>query len=214
MTSWKASIHLPNQHTPHPSTTVSMHPVVPSSDIWDQQWTDMLSHSSSPGSAGPPGVDAAGCRYMCTAFNGAHKDLCDALTAMTKCICSTYCRPFSLSALIVSQLIPIDKQPGVRPIGISEVASKSSAKQFWKWPNPTYNQQLVHYSYLLAKVLGVRQLYMQCDQFLRVRTLKELCWWMHVISLTVSIVPSLYTVSRSSACALHQLALTNIYWRM
>ena len=52
---------------------------------------------------------------------GASRDLCDAFAAVTKCI-NTELDSSGLTAFIASRLIPLDKQPGVRPIGISEIA--------------------------------------------------------------------------------------------
>ena len=80
------------------------------------------------GSAGPSGVDAAGWRRMCTAFQGASTDLCDALAAMTKRISTEYVDPSGLTAFTASRLVPLDKQPGVRPIGISEIARRIISK--------------------------------------------------------------------------------------
>ena len=54
---------------------------------------------------------------MCTAFQSASRDLCDALAAVTKRISTEHVDPSGLTAFIASRLIPLDKQPGVRPIG-------------------------------------------------------------------------------------------------
>ena len=84
------------------------------------------------GSAGPSGMDAAGWRRMCTAFHGASKDLCNALAAFTRRICSTFTDPSGLAAFIACRLIPLNKNPGVRPIGICETARRIVGKAVLK----------------------------------------------------------------------------------
>ena len=73
-------------------------------------------------------MDAAGWRRMCTAFQSASRDPCDALAAVTKRISTEHVDPSGLTAFIASRLIPLDKQPGVRPIGISEIARRIISK--------------------------------------------------------------------------------------
>ena len=73
------------------------------------------------GAAGPSGVDAAGWRRMCSSFHRVSSDLCDALAAVGRRLCSEFVDPAPLQPLLACRLIPIDKRPGVRPIGICEV---------------------------------------------------------------------------------------------
>ena len=80
------------------------------------------------GSAGSSGLDAAYWRRMCTAFNDMSRALCDALAALTKRICTSIVDPSGLSAFIACRLIPLNKQPGVRPIGICEVIRRIVSK--------------------------------------------------------------------------------------
>ena len=76
------------------------------------------------GSAEPLCVDAAGWHRMCTAFQSASSDLCDVLADVIKCISTEHVNLSGLTAFIASRLIPLDKQPGVRPIGISEIVHR------------------------------------------------------------------------------------------
>lgn len=71
-------------------------------------------------SAGPSGMDTMGWQRMCTAFQGASKELCDDLATVSRQISTTYVDPSGPTAFIACRLIPLDKHPGVRPIGISE----------------------------------------------------------------------------------------------
>ena len=69
------------------------------------------------GAAGPSGLDAAAWRRMCTSFQRASSDLCDALSAVARKLCTTFVDPGGLSAFVSCRLIALDKCPGVRPIG-------------------------------------------------------------------------------------------------
>ena len=80
------------------------------------------------GGAGPSGVDAAGWRRMCVSFHGASKALCDALAGVARRIATTYVDPQGLTAFTACRLCPLDKCPGVRPIGISEVSRRIIGK--------------------------------------------------------------------------------------
>ena len=72
------------------------------------------------GGAGPSGLDAdAWCR-LCTSFKSASNDLCNAIAVFAKRLCTVDLRSTGLAPYIACRLIPIDKNPGVRPIGIGE----------------------------------------------------------------------------------------------
>ena len=73
------------------------------------------------GSAGPSGVDADTWRRMCTAFSDVSDQLCEAIAACARQLAAMYVDPTSLEAYVACRLVPLDKQPGVRPIGIGEV---------------------------------------------------------------------------------------------
>ena len=68
------------------------------------------------GAAGPSGVDSDNWRRMCTSFGDASNALCDAVD------------PSSLVAYVSWRLIPLDKKPGVWPIGIGEVLRRIVGK--------------------------------------------------------------------------------------
>ena len=72
------------------------------------------------GSAGPSGLDAAGWRRLCASFHSASKELCHSIALFTRRICTEYLDPQGLAAFIACRLVPLDKSPGVRPIGICE----------------------------------------------------------------------------------------------
>ena len=71
------------------------------------------------GAAGPSGLDATAWRHLCCSFQSSF-DLCAALASVAKRICTTFIDPKCLSAFVACRLVPLDKCPGVRPIGIGE----------------------------------------------------------------------------------------------
>ena len=80
-------------------------------------------------SAGPSGIDAHGWRRLCTSFKGGSNDLCHSLALVARRICTSYVDPKSISPLsLACRLIALDKNPGVRPIGIGDTAWRIIAK--------------------------------------------------------------------------------------
>ena len=54
-------------------------------------------------------------------FTSASAILCEAIAALAKKLCSKVVDPNNLSAYVACRLLPLDKKPGVRPVGIGEV---------------------------------------------------------------------------------------------
>ena len=80
------------------------------------------------GAAGLSGLDAYAWRRLCSSFKSTSHDLCHALAAVGRRICSSNIHPDDLSAFVSCRLIPLDKNPGVRPIGVGEVPRRIIAK--------------------------------------------------------------------------------------
>ena len=80
------------------------------------------------GSAGPSGIDARGWRRLCCSFKSASDDLCNSLALLARRLCTTFVDPEGLAPLMACRLIALNKKPGVRPIGICEVARRIIAK--------------------------------------------------------------------------------------
>ena len=80
------------------------------------------------GSAGPSGVDAAGWKRMCTAFHKQSNDLCASIAAVGRRISTQMVDPKPLQALLACRLIPLSKNPGIRPIGVCEVMRRILGK--------------------------------------------------------------------------------------
>ena len=72
-------------------------------------------------------------RRFCTAFGECSNSLCTALASFAKRISTSYIDPLGLSAYTASRLIPLDKSPGVRPIGIGEVCRRIIGKVIMKY---------------------------------------------------------------------------------
>ncbi len=83
---------------------------------------------STKGAAGPSGLDAYTWRRMCTSFKTASNALCHSLALTAKRLCTTLVDPRCISPLLACRLIALDKNPGVRPIGIGELPRRIIAK--------------------------------------------------------------------------------------
>ena len=82
------------------------------------------------GSAGPSGIDAEGwSRLLCSnQFRQKPSALCESVAEMAKKISSHPVNPSYLHAYTASRLIALDKNPGVRPIGVGEVLRRIIGK--------------------------------------------------------------------------------------
>jgi len=80
------------------------------------------------GAAGPSGADADQWRQMCTSFQDSSSNLCNALASVTRRLASEMVDQGSLNAFLANRLIPLDKCPGIRPIGIGEVMRRIVGK--------------------------------------------------------------------------------------
>ena len=80
------------------------------------------------GAAGPSGVDAHEWRRWCTSFQSTSIDLCHSLAKFAIRLCTNYVDPQGLSPFTACRLIALDKNPGVRPIGICETVRRIVSK--------------------------------------------------------------------------------------
>ena len=76
---------------------------------------------------GPSGVDACTWRRICSSFKET-SSLCEAIAGVAKRICTQPVSPSGLNALLACRLVPLNKNPGVRPIGVGEVAQRIVCK--------------------------------------------------------------------------------------
>ena len=82
------------------------------------------------GSAGPSGMDSdLYRRILCSKnFKTAGKDLREEIAQMAKNLATQHYDPQLLEAYVSSRLIPLDKNPGIRPIGVGEVLRRIIGK--------------------------------------------------------------------------------------
>ena len=84
------------------------------------------------GSAGPSGVDALAWRRMCSSFKDASNSLCEAIAGVARRLSTNRVSPSSIEALLSCRLVPLNKNPGVRPIGVGEVMRRVIGKAILK----------------------------------------------------------------------------------
>ena len=88
------------------------------------------------GAGGPSGTDALSWRRLCTSFKWSSDELCYSLSHVAKKLCSSFVDPEGLSALLACRLVALDKNPGVRPIGICEtvwcIIAKAALQLTWQ----------------------------------------------------------------------------------
>lgn len=82
---------------------------------------------ATQGSAGPSGLDANAWRHLLTGYRRS-KQLSEAIAGLARRLCTEIVDPLSITAYTSSRLIPLDKSPGVRPIGIGEVVRRIVGK--------------------------------------------------------------------------------------
>ena len=126
------SKHPPSGGPPDPDTLIDaafnppvVHPVIFDS-IQGQTIRSAALHTS--GAAGPSGIDAWGWRRLCSSFKSASAALCQSLALLTRKLCTVFVDPDGLAPLMSCRLIALNKNPGVRPIGICEVVRRIVAK--------------------------------------------------------------------------------------
>ena len=116
-----------NPHNPSSLLTSSSEPDLFNPIIFENLDADTIRcaamHTQS--SANPSGLDSFAWRRLCSSFGSVSHELCSALAAV---VCSSVVNPESISALVACRLIPLDKCPGVRPIGVGEVPRRIIAK--------------------------------------------------------------------------------------
>jgi len=92
----------------------------------------MIRQSSlkTKGGAGPSGMDGDGWRRILSSnsFGVESSDLCTALAKLTRLLCTDVQQNDSLEPLLASRLIPLNKNPGLRPIGIGETLRRIIGK--------------------------------------------------------------------------------------
>jgi hypothetical protein len=89
--------------------------------------------TTTTGAAGVSGLDAAQWTRFVTAYD-ASDELCAAAKACAVRLASEDVDPEALEGYVANRAIPLDKQPGVRPIGVGEVFRRALGKAI-SWVN-------------------------------------------------------------------------------
>ena len=137
------------------------------------------------GAAGPSGLDAYAWRRLCSSFKSASSSLCAALSAVARRIATTSVNPEGLCAFVACRLIPLDKCPGVRPIGVGEDPRRIIAKAILKIIGYDVENAAGHFNFVQAKTVDVRLQYMPCGAFSKLLRLKLYFWLMQTTLSTL-----------------------------
>ena len=105
-------------------------PPLPDQVIFECIDADLIRHAAKQtnGSAGPSGLNAHAWRRMCCSFKEASDGLCHSLALLARRLCTQFIHPSILAPLLACRLVALDKNPGVRPIGVCEVAQRIISK--------------------------------------------------------------------------------------
>ena len=109
--------------------TLPFHP-----SIFDQLNARTIRNAAmkTQGSHGPSGLDANEWRRFLTLFGQSSVNLCKCLADIAKLIATTELPSGTLEAYNACRLIPLDKNPGVRPIGVGEVLRRIIGRSILK----------------------------------------------------------------------------------
>ena len=80
------------------------------------------------GAAGPSGLDDLDWRRLCTEFQNKSLDLCNPLASVACRISTEFIDHSGIAPLVACRLIALDKNPGVRPIGVCETVRRIISK--------------------------------------------------------------------------------------
>ena len=147
---------------------------IPNHFIFDSLNADLILKAAfkTKGAAGLSGLDSFGWRRLCSSFKSASRDLCSSLAAVGRRLCTSLVNPEGLSAFIACRLIPLDKCPGVRPIGIGKFLEELSPKRYYGFYLQISKMLLVLYNYMQVNRVAAKLQSMPCSRYLTIKTLK------------------------------------------
>ena len=111
-------VDLENYITPFSNETIPFHP-----SIFDQINGQHIKKAAmrTHGSHGPSGLDANEWRRILTHFGQQSVEISKTIAKIAKKLATEELNPELMEPYNACRLIPLDKNPGVRPIGIGEV---------------------------------------------------------------------------------------------
>ena len=100
--------------------------------IFDSIDADLIERTaqSISGAAGPSGADGEIWQHiLCSKqFKKKPQQLCEVIANLARKLCCSVVNPTDIKAYTAGRLIPLDKRPGVRPIGVGEVLRRIVGK--------------------------------------------------------------------------------------
>ncbi len=110
-----------------PDQPIEIHPV-----IFEEIDADAIRQAAvrTKGGSGPSGMDGDGWRRLLTSkqYGQESTDLCKALARFSRTLCTNTHSEESLQSFLACRLIPLNKNPGIRPIGVGEVLRRIIGK--------------------------------------------------------------------------------------
>ena len=130
----------PEAHQPIPETLIAGIPPVVEPVIFEHITGDTIERAAKmlKGAAGPSNIDSdLWKRILCSKVYGKFSgNACESIARMCRRLCTEYVDPESITALVAGRLIPLDKNPGVRPIGIGECLRRIMGKAVTNFLRP------------------------------------------------------------------------------
>ena len=119
-----------------------------------------IAANKTQGAAGPSGLDAYAWRRFCSSYKSTSVDLCNALAGIARRLCTSIVHQEGLPSFVACRLIPLNKNPGVRPIAIGEVPRRIIAKSILKVIRNDIQEAAGHYNHVQDTKLVVKQQFM------------------------------------------------------
>ena len=153
--------HLPN-HPPFLETLVTPRDLDDFSySIFQALDCEAIKHAAlhTSGTAGPSLADAAPWHWWCTCYNTSSAALCSSLALVGHRICTTCIDPLGLTVFNACCLIPLDKCPGVHPIGVAEVCCRMIGKAIMKIVKSDIQEAVAGHQFVPVWQVDARQPY-------------------------------------------------------
>ena len=132
-------------------------------------------------------MDAVGWKRILTSEKLADvsTDLCATIANLIKILHIENNLANTLEAFLSCRLIPLDKNPGLRPIGVGEVLRRILEKELYLLYEMASSHQLGRYKYAQDKNLDIKLPFMLCIKYIKRSILKRFFSLMQQTHLTL-----------------------------
>ena len=137
----------------------------------------------SRGSSGPSGMNALDWKRLCMIFHGPSKALCNAIASVARRICIEYV-DLTCCCIVLLLTNSLNKNPGVRPIGICETVRRVLGKAILAIVGSDV-QKATGFLQLCASQSSGCEAAVQCVQFSMIWSQKLFCSWMPTTLSTI-----------------------------